>query len=67
MKNIFVTKFKDTDRNNEKTDIKTQTIANMTVSNSKNDIDVSNNRKFVFPDVSYDNILKQPSGIISTN
>ena len=47
-KNYIVTKFKDTDRNNEETDIETQTMANMSVRNSNNDIDVSNNRKFVF-------------------
>ena len=59
-KSYIVTKFKDTDRNNEVIDIKTQTIAKLTVSNSKNNIDVSNNRKCVFPNVSYANILKQP-------
>ena len=30
---------------------------------AKNDIDVSNDRKYVFPNVSYANILEQPSGI----
>ena len=53
-----MTKFEDTDRNNEETNIETETIANMTVSNSKYDMDVSNNRKYVFPSVSYANILK---------
>ena len=62
-KNRTVTKFKDIDRNNEETDIETQTVANMTVSNSKNDSDISNNKKYVFPDVSYANILKQTSGM----
>ena len=47
-KNRIVTKFKDNDRNNEETDIETQTGANMTVSNSKNDSDISNNKKYVF-------------------
>ena len=51
-KNHIVTKFKDIDRNNEETDIETQTVANMTVSNSKNDSDISNNKKYVFPIVS---------------
>ena len=62
-KNRIVTKFKDNDRNNEETDIETQTGANMTVSNSKNDSDISNNKKYVFPNVSYANNLKQPSGM----
>ena len=53
-----MTKFKDTDRNNVETNIKTQTIDNMTVSNSKNDSDISNNKKYVYPNVSYANILK---------
>ena len=34
----------------------------MIVSNSKNDSDISNNKKYVFPNVSYANILKQNSG-----
>ena len=59
--NHIVTKLKDINRNNEKTDIVTQTIANMTV--SKNDSDISNNNKYVSPSVSYANILKQPSGM----
>ena len=59
----IVTKFKDSDRNNEETDIETQTVANMTVSNNKNDSDISNNKKYVFPNVSYVNILKQTSGM----
>ena len=62
-KNRIVTKFKDTDRNNEETDTETQTIANVTVSNSKNDSDISNNKKYVFPNMSYANILKQTSGM----
>ena len=53
-----MTKFKDTDRNNVETNIKTQTTDNMTVSNSKNDSDISNNKKHVYPNVSYANILK---------
>ena len=57
----IVTKFKDIDRNNEATDIETQTVANMTVSNRKNGSDISNNKKYVFPNVSYANILKQTS------
>ena len=36
-KNHIVTKFQDSDRNNEETDIETQTVAKMTVSNGKND------------------------------
>ena len=47
-KNRIVTKFKDNYRNNEETAIETQTGANMTVSNSKNDSDISNNKKYVF-------------------
>ena len=35
-KNHIVTKFQDSDRNNEET-VETQTVANMTVSNGKND------------------------------
>ena len=62
-KNHIVTKFKDSNRNNEETDIETQTVANMTVSNNKNDSDISNNKKYVFPNVSYANILKQTSGM----
>ena len=34
----------------------------MTASNSKNDSDISNNKKYVFPNVPYANILEQPSG-----
>ena len=37
-KNHIVTKFKD--RNNEETDIETQTVVNMTVSNNKNNSDI---------------------------
>ena len=59
-KSYIVKKFKDTDRNNEVIDIEKQIIAKMTVSNSKNNIDVSNNRKCVFLFVSCANILKQP-------
>ena len=58
-----MTKFKDTDRNNKETDIETQAMANMTVSNSKNGSDISNYKKYVFPNVSYTSILKQPSGM----
>ena len=58
-KNYIVTKFKDTDRNNEESDIEAQTIANMTSRNSKNDADVSSNIKYVFPNASRANILKQ--------
>ena len=54
---------KDSDRENEETDIETQTVANMIVSNNKNDSDISNNKKYVFPNVSYANILKQTSGM----
>ena len=63
-KNYILTKCNDTNRNNEETNIETQaTAANMTVCNSKNNIDVSNNIEYVLPNVSYANILKQPSGI----
>ena len=41
--------------------METQTLADMIVSNSKNDSDISNNKKYVFPNVSYANILKQTS------
>ena len=34
----------------------------MTVSNSKNDSDISNKKKYVFPNVSYPNIVKKTSG-----
>ena len=34
----------------------------MTISNN-NDSDISNNKKYVFPNVSYANILKQTSGM----
>ena len=54
---------KDSDRKNEETNIETQTVANMIVSNNKNDSDISNNKKYVFPNVSYANILKQTSGM----
>ena len=47
-KNHIVTKFKDSDRNNEETDIETQTVANMTVSNNKNSSDISNNKNMFF-------------------
>ena len=50
-KNHVVTKFKDSDRNNEETDIETQAVANMTISNNKNYSDISNNKKYVFPNV----------------
>ena len=64
MKKIILTKCKDTNGNNEETNIETQAIgANMTVCNSKNNINVSNNIEYVLPNVSYANILKQPSGI----
>ena len=33
----------------------------MTISNRKNGSDISNNKKYVFPNVSYANILKQTS------
>ena len=62
-KNHIAKKFKDSNRNNEETDIETQTVANMTISNNKNDSDISNNKKYVFPNVSYANILKQTSGM----
>ena len=58
-----MTKLKDIDRNNEKIDLETQTVASMTVSNSKNDSDILNNKKYVSPNVSYANISKQPSGM----
>ena len=54
-----MTKFKDTDRNNEESDIEAQTIANMTSRNSKNDVHVSSNINYVFPNASRANILKQ--------
>ena len=59
--NHIAKKFKDSNRNNEETDIEPQTVANMTISNNKNDSDISNNKKYVFPNVSYANILKQTS------
>ena len=62
-KNHIATKLKDSDSNNEETDIETQTVANMTISNNKNDSDISNNKKYVFPNVSYANILKQTGGM----
>ena len=55
-KNHIVTKFKDINRNNEETDRETQIVASMTHSNSKNDSGISNNKKYVFPNVSYANI-----------
>ena len=58
-----VTKFKDSDRNNEENDTGTQTVASMAVSNNKNDSDISSNKKCVFLNVSYANILKQASGM----
>ena len=64
-KHRIVTKFKDIDRNNEETDIETQTVANLTFSNSKNDSNISNNKKYFFTNVSYANILKQTSGMRS--
>ena len=60
-KNHIATNFKDSDSNNEETDVETQTVANMTISNRKNDPDISNNKKYVFPNASYANILKQTS------
>ena len=39
-KNHIVTKFNDIDRNNEETDIETQTVASMSVSNNKNNYDI---------------------------
>ena len=61
--NHIAKKFKDSNRNNEETDIEPQTVANMTISNNKNDSDISNNKKYVFPNVSYANIVKQTSGM----
>ena len=49
--------------NNEETDLQTQTVASMAVSNSKNDFDILYNKKYVFPNMSYANILKQNSGM----
>ena len=46
-KNQFVTKFKDSDMNNEETDIETQTVTNMTVSNNKKDSEISKNKKYL--------------------
>ena len=66
-KKYIVTKLKDSDRSNEETDIETQTVTKMTVSNNKNDSDISNNKKYVFPNVSYANILKQPSGMTTSS
>ena len=43
--------------------METQIVANMSVSNNKNDSDISNNKKYVFPNVSYANILKQTGGM----
>ena len=62
-KDHIITKFKNSDRNNEETDIETQIVPNMTVSKNKKDSDISNNKKFVFPNVSYAKILKQTSGM----
>ena len=61
--NHIAKKFKDSNRNNEETDIEPQTVANMTISNNKNDSDISNNKKYVFPNVSYAKILKRTSGM----
>ena len=47
-----MTKFKDINRNNEEIDIEAQTVASMTVSNGKNDSDISNNKKYTFSTVS---------------
>ena len=44
-KNHIMTRFKDIDRNNEEIDIEAQTVASVTVSNGKNDSDISNNKK----------------------
>ena len=62
-KGRIVTKFKDSDRNNEETDIETQTVTNMTVGNSKNDSDISSNKTYVFPNVSDAKILKRINGM----
>ena len=62
-KDHIITKFKNSDRNNEETDIETQIVPNMAVSKNKKDSDISNNKKFVFPNVSYAKILKQTSGM----
>ena len=51
-KNHILTKFKGSDRNNEETDREAQTVTNITVSNNKNNIDISNNKKYVFSNVS---------------
>ena len=48
----IATKFKYTDRNNKEIDIETQ----------YNDVYVSNNRKYAFPNVLYAKVLKQASG-----
>ena len=50
-KTHIASNFKDSDRKNEEIDIETQTVANMTISNNKNYSDISNNKKFVFPNV----------------
>ena len=47
-----MTKFKDINRNNEEIDIEAQTVASMTVSDGKNDSDISNNKKYTFSTVS---------------
>ena len=62
-KNHFVRKFKDINRNNEEIDLEAQTVASMTVSNGKNDSDISDNKKYTFPNASCSNILRQTSGI----
>ena len=57
-----MTEFKDTAKSNEETDIELQPIANMNVSDSKNDDNyVLNNRKNVFSNVLYVSILKLSS------
>ena len=52
-KNHIVTKFKDSDRNNEEADMETQIVANMSVSNNKNNSDISNNKKRMFFQMCY--------------
>ena len=47
-KNHIATNFKDSDRNNEETDIETPTVANMTISNNKYDSDILNNKSMFF-------------------
>ena len=55
----IVTKLKNSDRNNEENDTETHTVATMTVSNSKNDSDISNSKKYIFLNVSYANNFQQ--------